>query len=638
MRWSILFLLIFVCIQPTFASTSYATCTYCSLIDEAWKVAGNSQVYVPGTGLVNYDTVYPPVTVSSSSSSYSGSSTTISGKAVYGASSTCTQTENSITKGQSGNTRLDTYAEGWSEALAKQGLIGKTWIGVMDHNGKTDSTGLTTTGRLTIIFAPCTTNLANPVEIMYYWHGIKGFSYTTTGTTFNDFNERMAPQSKSMSMAGRNFVLVFPEMPWSGGDKGMYSSRNTGSRSTAVWSGDDGLVSMHSEALGYIRSFNMGTPSVSLISIVGHSKGGHPLYLAANNGQLAQLAPGKITLSDADYWKSSKAVWDEYVKSNSNVELNLIAQHQDNGGAHDPTFWTLKFLTGLDDPVTSTWTVSGSVSDNTWNNKAASTPGASRGEVYTLTKYSNINYYPHEGGHSDIGAMSLSFVAPSRSTSVSNIGDCPISSGSSESVGSTSVGTLTGSVPILSNAYLASHSINDDSGQGHHWGTIELVNMLEKAACDTYPYTQTKLTVQDLSESSGGDIIGHASHESGRDADTGIYYYENGQVKNLNTAMCTKGDCNSDGLCKCTSAPFEKFNHDSALEANYRYIKSLNTHADIRFILFDKKLMDALDSYAQRMYGESDFSSTHKVQHAVNHYHHFHIRIDCPEGDTRCSN
>ena len=546
---------------------------------------------------------------------------------MYGASSTCTQTENSITKGQSGNTRLDTYAEEWSEALALQGLVGTTWIGVMDHNGKTDSTGLTTTGRLTIIFAPCTTNFANPVEIMYYWHGIKGFSYTTTGTTFNDFNERMAPQSKSMSVAGRNFVLVFPEMPWSGGDRGMYSSRNTDSRSTAVWSGDDGLVSMHSEALGYIRS-NMGTPSVSLVSIVGHSKGGHPLQIAGANGQLRDLGPQKITLSDADYWDSSKAVWEGYVSSNNNVEFNLISQHQDNGGAHNPTYWTINFLKNLGDPVTSSWTLS---SYDTRKDPTASTPGASRGEVYTLTSYPNINYYPHSGSHSDIGAMSLSFVAPSRSTSVSNLGDCPISSGTSESIGTPSDGYMTGPVPVRDSNYIESRSAHNQE----NYGVIELVNMLEKTACDM-AWTNTKLSIADLSKGSGTgtgghDIDGHNSHESGRDVDTRLYAYENGnylmqgQLCEASGSRCIAGKVDS------------KFNNDQALEANYKYIKALHTHGDVRVIGFDIEYQKLLDAYAQRMYGESDFSSTHKIQNWVNHHHHYHIRINCPEGDTRCS-
>ena len=71
--------------------------SYSAIIDEAWYVAGNSMVYTPGVGLQPYTTVYPPVASSSSTSSISN---VINGKAVYGASTTCTQTESILQKGQ----------------------------------------------------------------------------------------------------------------------------------------------------------------------------------------------------------------------------------------------------------------------------------------------------------------------------------------------------------------------------------------------------------------------------------------------------------------------------------------------------------------------------------------------------------
>ena len=612
---------------------------YSKIIDEAWNKVGYVTVYTPGVGLQPYTTVYPPVTTSSAttgslSTTSSTTSSVSSGKAVYGASSTCTQTTSTLVKGQSGNSRLDKYADEWSKALVSQGLVGTTWIGVMDHNGKTDNVGVTHPGRLTIIFTPCTTNFNNPIEVMYYWHGIHGFGYSDTmgSTVFNDFNKRIAPQSKSMSMAGRNFVLVFPEMPWSGADTGGYSQRNARSRQYAVFDGDDSFALMHSEALRYIQT-PMGAPSVGLVSVTGHSRGGLPLKLSAENGQLAQVGVGKITVSDADYYTTSQILWDNYVSSRSDVELNLLVTHQDGPGAHTPTYYTLKFLQGLGDSVTSSWVVQGSASGNTWSNKGASTPGATMGEVFNVPSKPNINYYPLNKAHKEIGSMSLSFVAPSRTFS----GDCPLTSGNSASSGSTTGGTLTGATPITSNQYLESHSVNDDGGEGHHWGTVELVNMLEKTACELFPVTNTKLTVQDLSEEHGGKISGHQSHRSGRDADTGIYYYEDGQLKNWNKHMCTqKKVCTDKGLKCCEGTPDDKFMHESALEANYRFIKSLNANADIRIILLDQKLIDALDEYAQRKYSESSFSRDNMVRHWANHYHHYHIRINCPSGDTEC--
>jgi len=597
--------------------------SYTAMIDEAWHELGNTMVYTPGAGLQPYTTVYPPVASSSSTSSISN---VIEGKAVYGASTTCTQTTSTLVKDPDDNPRLKKYADAWSDALAAHGLVGTTWIGVMDHNGKTDDVGVSAPGRLTIIFAPCTTNFNNPIEIMYYWHGLHGFTYNNVHGGSNDFNTRMVPQSKILSESGRNFVLVFPEMPWSEGDTGNFGSRFTSDRSTAVWSNNDGLVAMHNEVMGHVRE--MGSANVGLISIVGHSKGGHPLQIAANNGQLADLAPGKITLSDSDYWHSSKAVWDNYARDN-NVELNLLVQHQDRSSAHDPTLNTILFLSRLDDSVTSTWSASGTCDDGDWLYKQANTPGATKGEVYTVTKYPNINYYPLDMGHIDIGGMSLTFVAPSR-TSYS--GNCRISSGTSESVGSPSDGYMTGPVPAENSDVIESRSAHNNE----HYGVIELVNMLEKTACEM-AWTNTKLSLGDLSKGSGHgtgghDIAGHASHESGRDVDTRLYAYDNG-VYFQQGLLCEA----KDSRCVAGSVS-SKFNNPQALEANYRYIKALNTHGDVQYIGFDIEYMKLLDAYAQEKYGETAFSSNHHVRNWKNHHHHYHIRIHCPDGDTRCTN
>lgn len=70
----------------TVASSAYPTCTHCSMIDQAWSEAGSSKVYVPGHGLLPHNTVYPPVTVSTSSSFSSSSSSSSSSS---GSSGTC---------------------------------------------------------------------------------------------------------------------------------------------------------------------------------------------------------------------------------------------------------------------------------------------------------------------------------------------------------------------------------------------------------------------------------------------------------------------------------------------------------------------------------------------------------------------
>src|SRR5690348_3755680 len=56
------------------------------------------------------------------------------------------------------------------------------------------------------------------------------------------------------------------------------------------------------------------------------------------------------------------------------------------------------------------------------------------------------------------------------------------------------------------------------------YGTWQLVQLLERAAFGVARRSPgAQLSVGELSASGGGDLPGHASHESGRDADIGFY-------------------------------------------------------------------------------------------------------------------
>src|SRR5512139_11241 len=59
---------------------------------------------------------------------------------------------------------------------------------------------------------------------------------------------------------------------------------------------------------------------------------------------------------------------------------------------------------------------------------------------------------------------------------------------------------------------------------GHRWGVPTLVGMLERSSARVAKrFSGSVLTVGDLSRKGGGDVEGHRSHESGRDADVGFY-------------------------------------------------------------------------------------------------------------------
>ncbi len=64
----------------------------------------------------------------------------------------------------------------------------------------------------------------------------------------------------------------------------------------------------------------------------------------------------------------------------------------------------------------------------------------------------------------------------------------------------------------------------EDAASGRFYGTSQMVQLLERAARRVATrYPGAKLSIGELSSARGGDIDGHRSHESGRDADIGFY-------------------------------------------------------------------------------------------------------------------
>ena len=106
------------------------------------------------------------------------------------------------------------------------------WVGHMKNNGYMDYVDRPPDiGRETIIYAPKYLDTGSPIELKYYFHDRSGFGYSWVmgpGTTVaqsikhaalggNDFAEVIAPAIKDLTAAGRNFILVIPEMMHSRG-------------------------------------------------------------------------------------------------------------------------------------------------------------------------------------------------------------------------------------------------------------------------------------------------------------------------------------------------------------------------------------------------------------------------------------
>ncbi len=243
------------------------------------------------------------------------------------------------------NPNSQTTATKWQAAMAGVGISGNGWVGKLDSNGKNDGLNRENKGRDTIIFIPKTTDLTKSYEVIYWYHGIIGFNV--------DMRNRLTPQSKRLMNAGQNFVLVFPELPWSYGT----GNRRKGIQKSYFTSGNHDLdfTQLHKDVKS-ILSTNFGSTASSIsVTMLGHSAGGAALWEAANQGHLNGVKPSKITLSDADYYDTTQEVWDKYVKDASSVEYNLFVKKpgtvdklgNTKAGTLTPTKKTLAFLKTL---------------------------------------------------------------------------------------------------------------------------------------------------------------------------------------------------------------------------------------------------------------------------------------------------
>ncbi len=239
-----------------------------------------------------------------------------------------------------------TTQQAWYEALTLRNIQGKTVITKIPSNGKDDAFNRIDTGRDTILFAPATTDFTKPVDILYFFHGLGGFGL--------DMYERVIPQAKILSEKNKNVVIIFPELPWSRGtfseDKPNSQNPRIQGRESLAWNGQDSnFLQFHQDILQILnQQFANNNFQKGKIILVGHSNGGSALGQAAKQGALNSINPDVITFSDADYkWQSQLAaqnVWDNYVKNNPQVELNLLVQSSPDAEGQKPFKYAQEFL------------------------------------------------------------------------------------------------------------------------------------------------------------------------------------------------------------------------------------------------------------------------------------------------------
>lgn len=170
-------------------------------------------------------------------------------------------------------------------------------------------------------------------------------------------------------------------------------------------------------------------------------------------------------------------------------------------------------------------------------------------------------------------------------------------------------------------------------GRQLHYGTEELVGLLERVGRSLQRRFHLRLTVGDLSARNGGPVGHHASHQSGRDADVAFFVRDTaGRAALLSDYIAFNAQGTSiDG----------RYVFDTA--RNWALIESLMTDRAVQIdrVFVSWPLRTRLVDFARR-HGASA-SLIQRVQltlmqptRAAPHDNHFHVRIACPSGDAQC--
>jgi murein endopeptidase len=162
------------------------------------------------------------------------------------------------------------------------------------------------------------------------------------------------------------------------------------------------------------------------------------------------------------------------------------------------------------------------------------------------------------------------------------------------------------------------------------FGTKRTVSAIERviaAVREQIPELHV-LAIGDLSAEHGGFISEHSSHQSGRDADLGLYYYTRPRAYPWSFVVATEENLD--------------------LEATFALIVELAKTGDVHMMFLDFDVQGLIYEWALANGEDEDrlarlFQFPHgrgtsvgMVRHEPNHADHLHVRFHCPKSDSAC--
>ncbi len=201
------------------------------------------------------------------------------------------------------------------------------------------------------------------------------------------------------------------------------------------------------------------------------------------------------------------------------------------------------------------------------------------------------------------------------------------------SVGSPTEGHLVGGARLSEAPYLRIVPAYQPSDA--RYGLDALVNMLDRGGKAVHKqFPDAVMSVGHLSRQNGGDLSGHHSHESGRDADVGFYMKNKaGKPFYADNFVVFKGD----GTAK--SAPGVFFDDAKNWALVTAFLR--DPEARVSHLFVATPIRARLLAYAERIGASPDIrarAAAVMIQpHGVlPHDDHFHVRLTCPSTMPGC--
>ena len=193
-----------------------------------------------------------------------------------------------------------------------------------------------------------------------------------------------------------------------------------------------------------------------------------------------------------------------------------------------------------------------------------------------------------------------------------------------QSIGAPNAGHLAGAMLLK-----GSRTLKQKEGS-HSWALPELVRLLQRASVKiAKKHKSSVMLVGDLSGRTGGFLERHGSHQSGRDADVGLYVI-NSKGKPVNVRHFVAFDSSGKGR-ELPWANFDEVRNWDLVEALLQDDKANVRYLFISTPLRAKLLAQAVKKHASKELIARAAAAMMSPPEADMHDDHIHVRIGCPE-------